>query len=73
MSELEVRPEYGGALLARVFDFVVVGVGGPVEGLDLEALRLQFEVNLFGQVRVSQAFLPLLRTGAGRVVNMSSR
>ena len=49
-----------------------IGVGGPVEGLDLEALRLQFEVNLFGQVRVSQAFLPALREGRGRIVNMSS-
>jgi NAD(P)-dependent dehydrogenase (short-subunit alcohol dehydrogenase family) len=49
-----------------------IGVGGPVEGLDLEALRRQFEVNVFGQVRVSQAFLPLLRSGNGRIVNMSS-
>jgi NAD(P)-dependent dehydrogenase (short-subunit alcohol dehydrogenase family) len=49
-----------------------IGVGGPVEGLDLGALRHQFEVNLFGQVAVSQAFLPLLRAGRGRIANMSS-
>ena len=48
-----------------------IGVGGPVEGLDLSALRHQFEVNVFGQVAVSQAFLPLLRAGGGRIVNMS--
>jgi NAD(P)-dependent dehydrogenase (short-subunit alcohol dehydrogenase family) len=49
-----------------------IGIGGPVEGLDLDSLRHQFEVNLFGQVAVTQAFLPLLRAGGGRIVNMSS-
>ena len=49
-----------------------IGIGGPVEALDLDRLRHQFEVNLFGQVAVTQAFLPLLRSGSGRVVNMSS-
>jgi len=49
-----------------------IGIGGPVEGLDIEDLRHQFEVNLFGQVAVSQAFLPMLRSGDGRIVNMSS-
>ncbi len=49
-----------------------IGIGGPIEGLDLDKLRLQFEVNLFGQVAVTQALLPLLRAGGGRIVNMSS-
>jgi NAD(P)-dependent dehydrogenase (short-subunit alcohol dehydrogenase family) len=46
--------------------------GGPVEFLDLEHLRHTFEVNFFGAVHVSQAFIPLLRQAAGRIVNMSS-
>jgi len=62
----------GAAGLQGLVNNAGIGVGGPVEGLDLEALRLQFEVNLFGQVRVSQAFLPALRAGRGRIVNMSS-
>lgn len=49
-----------------------IGIGGPVEGLDLDKLRRQFEVNLFGQVAVTQVLLPLLRAGRGRIVNMSS-
>ena len=49
-----------------------IGVGGPVEGLDLDKLRHQFEVNLFGQVAVTQALMPLLRAARGRIVNMSS-
>ncbi len=45
---------------------------GPVEGLDLEALRRQFEVNVFGQVAVTQRLLPALRRSRGRIVFTSS-
>ena len=47
-------------------------VAGPVEGLELDELRRQFEVNVFGQVAVTQAFLPMIRAARGRVVFMSS-
>jgi len=46
-------------------------VQGPVEVLPIHALRRQFEVNVIGQVAVTQAFLPLLRRARGRVVNIS--
>jgi NAD(P)-dependent dehydrogenase (short-subunit alcohol dehydrogenase family) len=36
-------------------------VAGPLEFLPLEDLRLQLEVNVIGQVAVTQAMLPLLR------------
>lgn len=49
-----------------------IGVGGPLEFLPLDELRLQFEINVFGQVAVTQAFLPLLRQGRGRIVNIGS-
>lgn len=49
-----------------------VGVLGPVEALSMADLRRQFEVNLFGQVAVTQAVLPLLRASAGRIVFISS-
>jgi NAD(P)-dependent dehydrogenase (short-subunit alcohol dehydrogenase family) len=49
-----------------------VVVGGIVEGLDLDALRRQLEINVIGQVAVTQALLPALRAAAGRVVFMSS-
>jgi NAD(P)-dependent dehydrogenase (short-subunit alcohol dehydrogenase family) len=49
-----------------------VGVGGPLELIDLAALREQFEVNVFGQVAVTQALLPALRRGRGRIVLVSS-
>ncbi len=40
---------------------------------DLDTLRRTYETNVFGVFAVTQAFLPLLkRSGAGRIVNMSS-
>jgi NAD(P)-dependent dehydrogenase (short-subunit alcohol dehydrogenase family) len=45
---------------------------GPVELLDLADLRRQFEVNVFGHVAVTQAFLPMLKAARGILVNMSS-
>lgn len=67
-----VRDTVGDAGLQGLVNNAGIGVGGPVEGLKIEDLRRQFEVNLFGQVAVSQAFLPMLRAGGGRIVNMSS-
>jgi len=49
-----------------------IGVLGPVEALSTADLRRQFEVNLVGQVAVTQAALPQLRAAAGRIVFISS-
>ncbi|MBI4421612.1 MAG: SDR family oxidoreductase [Gemmatimonadetes bacterium] len=45
---------------------------GPMELIDLDDLRRTFEVNVFGAVAVTQAFLPMLRASRGRIVNISS-
>lgn len=49
-----------------------VVVGGPVEAIPLSELRRQLEVNVVGQVAVTQAVLPQLRVATGRVVFISS-
>jgi NAD(P)-dependent dehydrogenase (short-subunit alcohol dehydrogenase family) len=49
-----------------------VGVTGPMEFVGLDALRWQYEVNVFGQVAVTQAMLPKLRASRGRVVTIGS-
>ncbi|MEV0589269.1 SDR family oxidoreductase [Nonomuraea sp. NPDC050310] len=49
-----------------------IGVTGPLEFVPLDALRLQYEVNVFGQVAVTQAMLPKLRASRGRVVTVGS-
>lgn len=47
-------------------------VGGPLEAVPLSELRRQLEVNVVGQVAVTQALLPSLRRTRGRVVFVSS-
>jgi NAD(P)-dependent dehydrogenase (short-subunit alcohol dehydrogenase family) len=49
-----------------------IGVGGPLELVSAEDLRRQFEVNVFAQVAVTQAMLPMLRRAGGRIVFVSS-
>jgi NAD(P)-dependent dehydrogenase (short-subunit alcohol dehydrogenase family) len=49
-----------------------IAVGGPLEFLPIAEIRQQFEVNVIGQIAVTQAFLSLLRQGQGRIINMSS-
>jgi NAD(P)-dependent dehydrogenase (short-subunit alcohol dehydrogenase family) len=47
-------------------------VDGPIETVPLDDLRRQFEVNVVGQVAVTQALLPRLRESRGRIVFISS-
>jgi len=49
-----------------------VAVAGPLEFLPADELRRQLEVNVVGQLRMTQLCLPALRTSRGRVVNMGS-
>ena len=49
-----------------------IAVASPMEFVPIDELRRQIEVNLIGQVAVTQAFLPLLRRSRGRIVNVSS-
>jgi len=48
------------------------GLAGPIEFQPLEDFRQQMEVNFMGVVAVTKAFIPLLRQGRGRVVNIGS-
>ena len=49
------------------------GVWGPIESLSMDELKLQFEANFFGAVRMIHATLPgMLERGSGRIVNISS-
>jgi NAD(P)-dependent dehydrogenase (short-subunit alcohol dehydrogenase family) len=68
--------ELAGRLAGRGLDGLVnnagVGFPGPLELLALEDLRRQLEVNVIGQVAVTQAMLPLVRRAAGRIVFVGS-
>jgi NAD(P)-dependent dehydrogenase (short-subunit alcohol dehydrogenase family) len=58
--------------LAALVNNAGISVVGPLEFLPLEELRRQLEVNLVGQVAVTQALLPELRKANGRIVFISS-
>jgi NAD(P)-dependent dehydrogenase (short-subunit alcohol dehydrogenase family) len=49
-----------------------IGVAAPLEDLPPEELRRQLEVNVVGQLAVTQAVLPALRAARGRIVIMGS-
>lgn len=50
-----------------------VSQGGPLEELTAEALRRQFDVNVFAALRVAQLVAPgMRRRGYGRIINVSS-
>lgn len=49
-----------------------VPAAGPLELVPLDQVRRALEVNVVGAVAATQAFLPALREGGGRVVMMSS-
>ena len=45
---------------------------GPIEVLPLEAIRREFDVNVFGALSVINVFLPALRKARGRIVQVST-
>lgn len=48
------------------------GLFGPLETTSEELIRHQMEVNFFGTVNVTKAFLPMLRESKGKIFNFSS-
>lgn len=67
-----VANSVGEAGLAGLVNNAGIAVTGPLELIPIDQIRKQFEVNVIGQIAVTQAFLPLLRRGHGRVVNIGS-
>jgi NAD(P)-dependent dehydrogenase (short-subunit alcohol dehydrogenase family) len=66
------RAELGDGPLKGLVNNAGIAVAAPIEFLPLDQLRHQLETNLVGQVAVTQQFLPALRAGRGRIVNVSS-
>jgi NAD(P)-dependent dehydrogenase (short-subunit alcohol dehydrogenase family) len=66
------RDGLGDAPLAGLVNNAGIAVASPLEFIPIDRLRQQLEVNLIGQIAVTQAFLPALRREGGRIVMMSS-
>jgi NAD(P)-dependent dehydrogenase (short-subunit alcohol dehydrogenase family) len=72
-AEREVAGAVGSeGLVGLVNNAGIGGGGGPIEHMDLDDLRGALDVNLFGQVAVTQAFLPRIRKTKGTIVFVAS-
>ncbi|MFC1960844.1 SDR family oxidoreductase [Chloroflexota bacterium] len=49
-----------------------VSLNGPLELIPVENIRQVMDVNVLGLLAVTKAFIPLLRCGSGRIINISS-
>jgi NAD(P)-dependent dehydrogenase (short-subunit alcohol dehydrogenase family) len=67
-----VRSAQGDRGLAGLVNNAGIAVGGPLEYLSADRLRHQLEVNVVGLHAVTQAFIPLIRQGHGRIVHIGS-
>ena len=71
-SAIAALPDQLPAELNGVVNNAGIIVNGPVEGLSLDDLTQQLNVNVISQIAVTQAVLPKIRNARGRVVFMSS-
>jgi NAD(P)-dependent dehydrogenase (short-subunit alcohol dehydrogenase family) len=67
-----IADEVGSAGLHGLVNNAGVARGGPLEYLPLDEWRDQFEINVFGQIAVTKAALPLIREAPGRIVFIGS-
>ncbi len=67
-----VEEAVGGEGIAGLVNNAGIGEAWPLEYVPLEEFRRQFEVNVFGHLAVTQAFLPLIRAATGRIVIVGS-
>ncbi|MER5436376.1 SDR family oxidoreductase [Streptomyces sp. NPDC002588] len=68
----EVTGSAGEAGLWGLVNNAGIAVTAPLECVPGELMRRQLDVNVTGQLLMIQGFLPLLRAGTGRIVNVSS-
>ncbi len=67
-----VASELQGTGLDGLVNVAGVGKVCPVEYMSPNVLLEMFDINVFGQIAITQAFLPLLRVVRGRLVNITS-
>ncbi|ROP36401.1 SDR family oxidoreductase [Saccharothrix texasensis] len=68
----EVAEKVGDRGLWGLVNNAGICISAPLEVVSTDLLRRQLEVNVVGQLAVTQAFLPLLRAARGRLVNVTS-
>jgi NAD(P)-dependent dehydrogenase (short-subunit alcohol dehydrogenase family) len=71
-GRIAAAAEIVGERLDGLVDNAGIAIAAPLELVPLDELRHQLEVNVVGQVAVTQALLPALRRARGRIVLMGS-
>ncbi|XP_055955307.1 D-beta-hydroxybutyrate dehydrogenase, mitochondrial-like isoform X2 [Patella vulgata] len=61
-----------GLVLWALINNAGIATEGPIELLNISEYKRVGDINLYGTVRVTKAFIPLLRQSKGRIMNMSS-
>ena len=56
----QLKAELGTAGLGGLVNNAGIALGGPFAHVDVDDFRQNFEVNVIGMIKVTQAFLPLL-------------
>ena len=72
IEALTVRVREDSRAVRALVNNAAIQANVPIEAFAIDQWRRMFEVNLFGQVAVTQAVLPNLIRSKGRVVNISS-
>jgi NAD(P)-dependent dehydrogenase (short-subunit alcohol dehydrogenase family) len=62
----------GDAGLAGLVNMAGIIIEGPLEGLPVQALRRQFEVNVVGPIALTQALVPLIARARGAIINIGA-
>ncbi len=68
----EVASQVSDSGLAGLVNVAGIGMMRPMEYASPRDLQEIFEINVFGQIAITQAFFSLLRQSRGRVVNITS-
>ena len=68
----QVATQVGPQGLDGLVNVAGIGMVRPMEYASADDLHSIFEINAFGQIAVTQAFLPSIRRASGRIVNISS-
>jgi len=73
VAAVETVLKLSGGQLGAVVNNAGFGMPGAIQDLTREAMRDQFEVNLFGLQELTNALIPVFqKQGSGRIVNVSS-
>ena len=69
----KVKTELNQQTLSGLINNAGIAVSGPILHIPEEEIKNQFDINVFGVLNVTKAFVPLLRgDNPGRIINISS-